>query len=106
MTASICCGDGCSDPCSVGHGVKQGCVLAPTLSQDEKLRIRKRKLNVAEIYETVAETRREIRVSAVGFVTFTRVSVAAVTAEPDHILHVSARFQLKETTVSASVTSR
>ena len=31
MTASICCGDGCSDPFSVGHGVKQGCVLAPTL---------------------------------------------------------------------------
>ena len=31
MNASICCGDGCSDPFSVGHGVKQGCVLAPTL---------------------------------------------------------------------------
>ena len=31
MTASICCGDGCSDPFSVRHGVKQGCVLAPTL---------------------------------------------------------------------------
>ena len=31
LTASICCGDGCSDPFSVGHGVKQGCVLAPTL---------------------------------------------------------------------------
>ena len=24
MTVSICCGDGCSDPFSVGHGVKQG----------------------------------------------------------------------------------
>ena len=35
-----------------------------------------------EICETVAETRRLTRVSAVGLVTFTRVSVAAVTAEP------------------------
>ena len=61
--------------------------------------------NVAERYETVAETRRVLRVSVVGFVTFTHVSVAAVTAEPYHILHVSVRFQLKETTVSASVTS-
>ena len=55
--------------------------------------------------ETVAETRRVIRVSVVGFVTFIRVSVAVVTAEPYNILHVSVRFQLKETTVSASVTS-
>ena len=31
MTARICGGDGCSDSFSVGHGVKQGCVLAPTL---------------------------------------------------------------------------
>lgn len=31
MTASICRGDGCSEPFRVGHGVKQGCVLAPTL---------------------------------------------------------------------------
>ena len=31
MTSSICCGDGCSDPFSVGHGVKQGCVLAATI---------------------------------------------------------------------------
>uniref|UniRef100_A0A3B3HTA8 Reverse transcriptase domain-containing protein n=1 Tax=Oryzias latipes TaxID=8090 RepID=A0A3B3HTA8_ORYLA len=31
MTASIRCGDSCSDAFSVGHGVKQGCVLAPTL---------------------------------------------------------------------------
>ena len=37
-----------------------------------------------EICETVAETRRLTRVSAVGLVTFTRVSVAAVTAEPYH----------------------
>ena len=40
---------------------------------------------MAEICETVAEvTRRLTRVSAVGLVTFTRVSVAAVTAEPYH----------------------
>ena len=38
--------------------------------------------NVEEICETVAETRRLTRVSSVGLVTFTRVSVAAVTAEP------------------------
>ena len=42
--------------------------------------------NVAEICETVAETRRLTRVSAYTF------------------LHVSVRFQLKETRVSASVT--
>ena len=41
---------------------------------------------MAEICETVAETRRLIRVSAVCLVTFTRVSVAAVTAEPYHFL--------------------
>ena len=40
--------------------------------------------NVAEICETVAETRRLKRASAVGLVTFTRVSAAAVTTEPDH----------------------
>ena len=51
-------------------------------SQDEISRIRER--SVAEICETVAETRRLTRVSAVGLVTFTRVSVAAVTAEPYH----------------------
>lgn len=39
---------------------------------------------MAEICETVAETRRLTRVSAVGLVTFSRVSVAAVTAEPYH----------------------
>ena len=39
--------------------------------------------NVAEIRETVAETRRLTRVFAVGLVTFTRVSAAAVTTEPD-----------------------
>ena len=62
--------------------------------------------NVEEIRETVAETRRLTRVSAIGLVTFTRVSVAAVTAEPYHFfLHVSIRFQLAETNVSTSVTS-
>ena len=50
--------------------------------------------NVEEIRETVAETRRLTRVSAIGLVTFTRVSVAAVTAELYHFLHVSVRFQL------------
>ena len=40
--------------------------------------------NVEEIRETVAETRRLTRVSAIGLVTFTRVSVAAVTAELYH----------------------
>ena len=40
--------------------------------------------NVEEICETVAETRRLTRVSAIGLVTFTRVSVAPVTAEPYH----------------------
>ena len=39
---------------------------------------------MAEICETVAETRRLTRVSAVGLVTFTRVSAAAATTEPDH----------------------
>ena len=39
---------------------------------------------MAEICETVAETRRLTRVSAVGLVTFTRVFVASVTAEPYH----------------------
>ena len=45
-------------------------------------RIRKR--NVEEICETVAETRQLTRASAVGLVTFTHVSVAAVTAELCH----------------------
>ena len=40
--------------------------------------------NVAEICENVAETRWLTCVSAVGLVTFTCVSVAAVTAEPYH----------------------
>ena len=31
MASSICCGDRCSDPFSVGYCVKEGCVLAPTL---------------------------------------------------------------------------
>ena len=37
-----------------------------------------------EICENVAETRCSTRVSAASLVTFTRVSVAAVTAEPYH----------------------
>ena len=37
-----------------------------------------------EICETVAETRQLAGVSAVGLVTFTRVSTAAVTVEPYH----------------------
>ena len=49
-----------------------------------------------EICENLAKTRCSTRVSAVGLVTFTRVSGAAVTAEPYHFLHVSVRFQLKE----------
>ena len=40
--------------------------------------------NVEEICETVAETRQLARVSAVSLVKFTRVSIAAVTAEPYH----------------------
>ena len=40
--------------------------------------------NVAEICETIAETRRLTHVSAVALLTFTRVPVAAVTAEPYH----------------------
>ena len=43
--------------------------------------------NVAETCETVAETRRITCVSVSGFVTFTHVSVAAYTAEPDHFLY-------------------
>ena len=39
-----------------------------------------------EICENLAETRCSTRVSAVGLVTFTRVSVAAVTAEPYHFI--------------------
>ena len=39
---------------------------------------------MAEICETGAETRRLTCVSAVALVTFTRVSAAAVTTEPDH----------------------
>ena len=40
--------------------------------------------NVEEICETVAETRQLAGVSAVGLIKFTRVSIAAVTAEPCH----------------------
>ena len=40
--------------------------------------------HVEEICETVAKTRLLTRISAVGLVTFTRVSIAAVTAEPYH----------------------
>ena len=63
--------------------------------------------NVEEICETVAETRRLTRVSAVGLVTFTRVSVAAVTAEPYHIFTCFRQVSVegKQTNVSASVTS-
>ena len=39
---------------------------------------------MSEICETVAETRLITHVSVSGFVTFTHVSVAAVTAEPYH----------------------
>ena len=41
--------------------------------------------NVAETCGTFPETQRITCVSVSGFVTFTRVSVAAYTAEPDHI---------------------
>ena len=61
--------------------------------------------HVEEICETVAKTRLLTRISAVGLVTFTRVSIAAVTAEPYHFLYVFVRFQLKETNFPASVTS-
>ena len=63
--------------------------------------------NVEEICETVAETRRLTRVSAVGLVTFTRVSVAAVTAEPYHFFTCFRQVSVegKQTNVSASVTS-
>ena len=44
--------------------------------------------NVVEICETVTETRRLTRVSASGLVTFTRVSVAADTTEPDHFFYM------------------
>ena len=40
--------------------------------------------NVAETCQTVPETRRITCVSVTGFVTFSRVSVAAYTTEPDH----------------------
>ena len=40
--------------------------------------------NVAETCSTVLETRRITCVSVTGFVTFSRVSVAAYTTEPDH----------------------
>ena len=43
-------------------------------------------VNVAETCETVPETQRITRVSVSSFVTFTHVSVAAYTAEPDHFL--------------------
>ena len=42
--------------------------------------------NVAETCSTVQETRRITCVSVTGFVTFSRVSVAAYTTEPDHFL--------------------
>ena len=63
--------------------------------------------NVEEICENLAETRCSTRVSAVGLVTFTRVSVAAVTAEPYHIFTCFRQVSVegKQTNVSASVTS-
>ena len=42
--------------------------------------------NVEQICETVVETQPLTRVSAAGLVTFTRVSVAAIAAEPYHFL--------------------
>ena len=74
-------------------------------AQEEISRIRNG--NVEEICETVAETRRLTRVSAVGLVTFTRVSVAAVTAEPYHFFTCFRQVSVegKQTNVSASVTS-
>ena len=60
-----------------------------------------------EICENLAETRCSTRVSAVGLVTFTRVSVAAVTAEPYHFFTCFRQVSVegKQTNVSASVTS-
>ena len=45
--------------------------------------------NVTETCETDPETRQITCVSVSGFVTFTDVSVAAYTAEPDHFLYIS-----------------
>ena len=63
--------------------------------------------NVEKICENLAETRCSTRVSAVGLVTFTRVSVAAVTAEPYHFFTCFRQVSVegKQTNVSASVTS-
>ena len=51
-------------------------------SQDEIARIRKRKRGRNMLNRS--ETRRITCVSVTGFVTFSRVSVAAYTTEPDH----------------------
>ena len=61
--------------------------------------------NVAEICETVAETRRLTRVSAVGLVTFTRVSAAAVTTEPDHFFTCFRQVSVEGNKCFASVIS-
>ena len=53
-------------------------------SQDEIARIRKRKRGRNTL--TVLDTRRITCVSVTSFVTFSRVSVAAYTTEPDHFL--------------------
>ena len=58
--------------------------------------------NIAESCENVAETQRLLRDSGSGYKTFTRDSVAAVTAEPDHFLAISVTFPVKETRVSAT----
>ena len=60
-----------------------------------------------EICENVAETRCSTRVSAVGLVTFTRVSVAAVTAEPFYLFTCfrQVSVEAKKKKVFASVTS-
>ena len=57
---------------------------------------------MAQICETLAETCRLTRVSAVSLLTFNRVSVAAVRAEPypTFFLNVSVEFQLTETNFS------
>ena len=44
--------------------------------------------NVVELCEIVAETRRLTRVSASSLMTFTHVSVAAVTTEPEHFFYM------------------
>ena len=61
--------------------------------------------NVEEICETVAKTRQLTRVSDVSLVTFTRVSIAAVTAEPYHFFICFRQVSVEGNNVPASVTS-